>query len=75
MPWRRRGDDVNMWSAWICSRNDAVGNIGVLVAAMAVGLTGSPWPDIVIGLIIAGVFVHPAIQVIREASRVVPASN
>ena len=40
--WRRRGDDINMRSAWICSRNDVAGNAGVLVAAGAVTLTGSP---------------------------------
>ena len=67
--WRRRGDDINMRSAWVCSRNDVVGNAGVLVAAAAVALTGSPWPDIVIGLAVAGVFGRSAIQVIREASR------
>lgn len=67
--WRRRGDDINMRSAWICSRNDVVGNVGVLVAAVAVGLTGSPWPDIIIGLVVAGVFGRSAIQIIREAWR------
>ena len=66
--WRRRGDDINMRSAWICSRNDVLGNVGVLVAAAAVAITGSPWPDIVVGLAVAGVFGRSAIQVIREAS-------
>src|SRR5215813_5017559 len=46
--WRRRGDDINMRSAWICSRNDVIGNAAVLLAAGAVALTGSPWPDIAI---------------------------
>ena len=67
--WRRRGDDINMRSAWICSRNDVLGNVGVLVAAAAVAVTGSPWPDIIVGLAVAGVFGRSAIQVIREASR------
>jgi Co/Zn/Cd efflux system component len=66
--WRRRGDDINMRSAWVCSRNDVVGNAGVLVAAALVALTGSPWPDVVIGLLVAGVFVHSAVRVIQEAS-------
>jgi Co/Zn/Cd efflux system component len=66
--WRRRSDDINMRSAWVCSRNDVTGNAGVLVAAAAVALTGSPWPDIVIGLLVAGVFGHSAVRVIREAS-------
>src|SRR6266478_1880703 len=54
--WRQRSDDINMRSACVCSRNDVIGNAGVLVAAAAVALTGSPWPDIVIGLLVAGVF-------------------
>jgi Co/Zn/Cd efflux system component len=66
--WRRRGDDINMRSAWVCSRNDVIGNVGVLVAAAAVALTGSPWPDIIIGLAVAAVFVRSAVQIIREAS-------
>ena len=73
--WRRRGDDINMRSAWICSRNDVIGNVGVLIAAAAVGLSGSPWPDIVIGLLVAGVFGRSAIQVVREASRAVTVSS
>ena len=67
--WARRGDDVNMRSAWICSRNDVIGNAAVLVAAVGVAATGSAWPDIVIGLLLASVFGRSATQVIREASR------
>jgi Co/Zn/Cd efflux system component len=73
--WRRRSDDINMRSAWVCSRNDVIGNAGVLVAAAAVALTGSPWPDIVIGLLVAGVFGHSAVRVIRDASRAVALSH
>ena len=64
-----RSDDINMRSAWMCSRNDVIGNAGVLVAALAVYLFHSPWPDIVIGLLIATLFVRSAISIIREASR------
>jgi Co/Zn/Cd efflux system component len=73
--WRRRGDDINMRSAWICSRNDVIGNVAVLVAAGTVALTGSPWPDIVIGLLVASVFGRSAVQVVRDASRAVAASG
>jgi Co/Zn/Cd efflux system component len=66
--WRPRGDDINMRSAWVCSRNDVVGNAGVLVAAALVALTGSPWPDVVIGLLVVAVFVHSVVWVIQEAS-------
>ena len=73
--WRRRGDDINMRSAWICSRNDVIGNAAVLIAAGAVAVTGSPWPDILIGLLVASVFGRSAVQVVREAARAVAASG
>ena len=67
--WRHREDDVNMRSAWICSRNDVIGNVSVLVAAAAVWLSGSPWPDIVVGLLVAGVFGRSAVAVLADAAR------
>ena len=71
--WKRRADDINMRSAWICSRNDVIGNAAVLVAAGATAVTGSPWPDIAIGLLVASVFARSAVQVLREAGRAVAA--
>jgi Co/Zn/Cd efflux system component len=68
---RRRDDDINMRSAWVCSRNDVIGNTAVLAAAALVAVTRSAWPDILIGLMIAGVFGRSAVQIIREASRAV----
>lgn len=67
--WQHRGDDLNMRSAWVCSRNDVIGNAGVIFAALFVHLMGSPWPDLVIGLLIATLFVRSAIGIILEASR------
>lgn len=67
--WRRRGDDINMRSVWLCSRNDVVANLAVLVAAAGVHLTGSAWPDIVVGLLIAAMFGRSALDVIRAARR------
>jgi cation diffusion facilitator family transporter len=67
--WRHRGDDLNMRSVWLCSRNDVAANVGVLVAAGGVALTGSAWPDITVGLLIAALFVTSAVGVIREARR------
>ncbi|MES1924960.1 cation diffusion facilitator family transporter [Salinisphaera sp. T31B1] len=64
---RHRDDDVNMRSSWVCSRNDLLANGGVLLAAMLVAATGRVWPDVVIGLLIAGVFVHSAIGVLQDA--------
>ena len=65
--WRHRADDINMRSAWLCSRNDVIANGGVLLAALGVGLYGSAWPDILVGLGIAAMFGMSAVGVIREA--------
>ena len=73
--WRHHGDDINMRSAWVCSRNDVIGNAGVLLAAVGVSLTGSAWPDIAIGLLVAAVFCRSAILVIREARQEFQLSN
>ena len=64
---RHRGDDVNMRSSWICSRNDLFANAGVLIAAAAVAMTGSLWPDVAVGVVIAGVFLNSAFGVLRDA--------
>jgi Co/Zn/Cd efflux system component len=64
---KRRDDDINMRSAWVCSRNDVIANVGVLLAAAAVAITGSAWPDIVMGLMIAALFGVAAVEVIRGA--------
>jgi len=64
-----------MRSAWVCSRNDVIGNAGVLLAAVGVSLTGSAWPDIAIGLLVAAVFCRSAILVIREARQEFQLSN
>jgi Co/Zn/Cd efflux system component len=64
---RHRADDINMRSAWLCSRNDVVANVGVLAAAAGVGATGSAWPDIATGLLIAAMFGGSSVGVIRAA--------
>ena len=65
--WRFRAENVNMLSTFECSRNDVASNLGVLVAAGLVGLTGSAWPDIAIGGIIALIFLRSAWRVLGEA--------
>ncbi|HED65516.1 MAG TPA: cation transporter [Planctomycetes bacterium] len=67
--WRHREDDINMTSVWICSRNDIIANVSVLVAAVLVGWTGSGWPDIAVGLGLALVFLRSAFFVLRSAMR------
>jgi len=65
--WRHRADDINMSSVWLCSRNDIIANISVLFAAAGVWLTYSGWPDILIGLALAALFLRSALFVLREA--------
>jgi len=65
--WRHRAEDINMRSVWLCSRNDLIANVGVLLAAWAVWVTASPWPDIAVGALICAVFLRSAFLVAREA--------
>lgn len=66
--WRHRTDDINMSSVWLCSRNDIIANILVLLAAAGVWFTGSGWPDILVGLTLAVIFLRSAWFVLREAA-------
>ena len=63
--WRHRADDINMSSVWLCSRNDIVANVSVLFAAVGVWLTGSGWPDLLVGLTLSALFFRSALFVIR----------
>lgn len=67
--WRHRADDINMSSVWLCSRNDIIANVSVMFAAAGVWLTRSGWPDILIGLALAALFLRSALFVLRGASR------
>ncbi len=67
MLWRFRKHNVNMSSTFECSRNDVAANVGVLIAAGIVGVTGSAWPDIAVGAIIAAIFLRSAWRVLSEA--------
>lgn len=65
--WKHREEDVNMSSVWECSRNDIASNLSVFVAAAAVWATSSGWPDVLIALVLAVMFVRSAIRVFRSA--------
>jgi Co/Zn/Cd efflux system component len=67
--WRHRSDDINMSSVWLCSRNDLIANVSVLLAAAGVWLTHSGWPDILVGLALAALFARSAWFVLRGAIR------
>lgn len=62
-----RDGDANIRSVWLCSRNDAIGNVGVLLAAAAVMATGSHWPDLLVALMLAGLFTSSAFRIVRQA--------
>ncbi|MCK5546588.1 MAG: cation transporter [Rhodospirillaceae bacterium] len=64
---RYKDGDANVRSVWLCSRNDAIGNIAVMLAAGAVWFSGAPWPDLIVAIFMAGLFFYSAIQVIRQA--------
>ncbi len=65
--WRHRAEDINMRSVWLCSRNDVIANVSVLLAALAVWRLQSSWPDILVGALICAVFLRSAFAVAREA--------
>lgn len=64
---RHRDDDINMKSTWLCSRNDIIANCGVIAAGITVTFLDSKWPDILVGTIIACVFLASALSVTRES--------
>jgi cation diffusion facilitator family transporter len=64
---RYRDGDANVRSVWLCSRNDAIGNVAVMLAAIGVWLTGTPWPDLIVATLMAGLFLRSAIQIITQA--------
>jgi len=65
--WRHRTDDINMSSVWECSRNDIASNISVFVAAAGVWLLQSGWPDVLVGLGLACLFLRSAYRVLSTA--------
>ncbi len=67
--WRHRREDVNMSSVWECSRNDIASNVSVFVAAGAVWLTGSGWPDIIVAAGLLVLLLRSSLRVVRSARR------
>jgi cation diffusion facilitator family transporter len=64
---RHRSDDLNMRSTWLCSRNDIIANLSVLVAALGVKVFDASWPDLLVGAAIAALFLRSAFSVLRES--------
>ncbi|MFA6125395.1 MAG: cation transporter [Sphingomonas sp.] len=69
MLFRYRTGDANMRSVWICSRNDAIGNLAVVAAAAGVLGTGTQWPDLAVAAVMAALGVSGGLQIIVQATR------
>lgn len=67
LQYKYRTGDSNMRSVWLCSRNDAIGNLAVLVAAVLVGYTQTAWPDLVVAALMASLGVSASVSVIKQA--------
>jgi Co/Zn/Cd efflux system component len=64
---RHRDGDINMRSVWLCSRNDAIANIAVILAASGVWASGTGWPDLAVAAVIAGLGLTSGAQIIKQA--------
>lgn len=67
--YKYRSGDSNRESVWICSRNDAIGNIAVMLAALGIFVTGTKWPDLLVAAIIAGLALNGSWRIIRSARK------
>ena len=73
--WKHREEDINMRSVWLCSRNDIIANVSVLGAGVGVWLTRAQWPDILVGIAIALLFLRSSFHVLKEAMIMKSAHN
>lgn len=64
---RYKDGDANVRSVWLCSRNDAIGNVVVMLAALGVWGSSSAWPDIAVAALMAGIFLTSSVQILRQA--------
>lgn len=60
--------DANVRSVWLCSRNDAIGNVAVMIAALGVWGTATAWPDLIVAALMAGLFLSSSWQIIHQAA-------
>ncbi|MBX6328811.1 MAG: cation transporter [Pseudolabrys sp.] len=64
---RYRDGDANVRSVWLCSRNDAIGNVAVMLAAFAVWATGTKWPDLIVAAGMAGLFFFSSVRILQQS--------
>jgi Co/Zn/Cd efflux system component len=62
-----RGDNLNLRSTWLCSRNDLIANLAVIASAAVVAATGSSWPDLLVGAGLALLWLRTSARILREA--------
>lgn len=72
---RHRADDINMRSTWVCSRNDIIANVSVILSAAAVAIFASIWPDVLVSLGIVALFLHSAAHVLGAATTEIRAAR
>jgi cation diffusion facilitator family transporter len=64
---RYKDGDANVRSVWLCSRNDAIGNVAVMIAALGVWGTATKWPDLIVAAVMAGLFLWSSAQILRQS--------
>lgn len=64
---RYKDGDANVRSVWLCSRNDAIGNVVVMAAALGVWATSTAWPDLAVAALMAGIFLTSSVQILQQA--------
>jgi cation diffusion facilitator family transporter len=72
---QHRSDNLNMRSTWLCARNDLIANVGVLLAAAGSYVLTSHWPDILVGVIIASIFLSSARPILRQSMQALRTSR
>lgn len=66
---RYKDGDANVRSVWLCSRNDAIGNVAVMGAALMVWASGTKWPDLVVAAMMAGLFFYSSLRILQQSIR------
>ena len=64
---RYKDGDANVRSIWLCSRNDAIGNVAVMLAAVAVWATATKWPDLAVAALMAGLFLYSSAKILQQS--------
>ncbi len=64
---RYKDGDSNVRSVWLCSRNDAIGNLAVIIAASGIAASNTAWPDLIVAFVLAGLFINSAVQIIKQS--------